>query len=61
VGECPLSGWSVEELDARLVVPDRSGQALAYIYYEEEHRLAMPQRNVIKKHFRELMRSPCSR
>jgi hypothetical protein len=28
--------WSVEELDACFVVIDRSGQKLAYIYFEEE-------------------------
>ena len=28
--------WSVEELDACFVVRDHSGQALAYVYYEEE-------------------------
>jgi hypothetical protein len=28
--------WSVEELDACFVVADRSGQKLAYIYFEEE-------------------------
>jgi hypothetical protein len=28
--------WSVEEQDACFVVVDRSGQKLAYIYFEEE-------------------------
>jgi hypothetical protein len=28
--------WSIEELDACFVVCDHSGQALAYVYYEEE-------------------------
>ena len=28
--------WSVEKLDACFVVRDQSGQALAYIYYENE-------------------------
>ena len=28
--------WTVEELDACFVVRDHSGQALAYIYFEEE-------------------------
>jgi hypothetical protein len=28
--------WSVEELDACFVVVDRSGQALAYVYFEGE-------------------------
>ena len=28
--------WSVEELDACYVVRDHDGQALAYIYYENE-------------------------
>jgi hypothetical protein len=30
--------WSVEELDARFVVRDHNGQALAYVYFEEEPR-----------------------
>jgi hypothetical protein len=28
--------WSVEELEACFVVRDNSGQALAYVYFEEE-------------------------
>jgi hypothetical protein len=28
--------WSVEELDVCFIVVDRSGQKLAYIYFEEE-------------------------
>ncbi len=28
--------WSVQETDACFIVRDRSGQALAYVYYEEE-------------------------
>ena len=28
--------WSVEELEACFVVRDRSGQALAYVYFEDE-------------------------
>jgi hypothetical protein len=28
--------WSVEELEACFVVGDQSGQALAYVYFEEE-------------------------
>jgi hypothetical protein len=28
--------WSVEELEACFVVRDHSGQALAYVYFEEE-------------------------
>ena len=28
--------WSVEELDACFVVRDHDGQALAYVYYENE-------------------------
>jgi hypothetical protein len=28
--------WSVEELDAYCVVRDHSGQALAYVYFENE-------------------------
>jgi hypothetical protein len=28
--------WSVEELDACLVVRDHDGQALAYVYFEDE-------------------------
>ena len=28
--------WSIEELDACFVVRDRNGQALAYVYFENE-------------------------
>jgi hypothetical protein len=28
--------WTIEELDACLVVRDHDGQALAYVHYEEE-------------------------
>jgi hypothetical protein len=28
--------WTVEELDACFVVRDQNGQALAYVYYEDE-------------------------
>ena len=28
--------WSVEELEACFVVRDHNGQALAYVYFEEE-------------------------
>jgi hypothetical protein len=28
--------WSVEETDARFIVRDTNGQALAYIYFEDE-------------------------
>jgi hypothetical protein len=28
--------WTIEELDACFVVRDHDGQALAYVYYEEE-------------------------
>ena len=28
--------WSVEETDARFIVRDANGQALAYVYFEEE-------------------------
>jgi hypothetical protein len=28
--------WTVEELDAAFVVRDHNGQALAYVYFEEE-------------------------
>ena len=28
--------WSVDELEACFIVRDRSGQALAYVYFEEE-------------------------
>jgi hypothetical protein len=30
------SPWSVEELEACFVVRDHSGQALAYVYFEDE-------------------------
>ena len=40
--------WSVDETDACFIVKDKSGQALAYVYYEDEpqrqmsmHRLSM--------------------
>jgi hypothetical protein len=28
--------WTIEELDAAFVVRDRSGQQLAYVYFEDE-------------------------
>jgi hypothetical protein len=28
--------WSIDELEACFVVRDRSGQALAYVYFEDE-------------------------
>jgi hypothetical protein len=28
--------WSVEETDACFIVRDKNGQALAYVYFEEE-------------------------
>jgi len=28
--------WSIDELEARFVVRDDSGQALAYVYFEDE-------------------------
>jgi hypothetical protein len=31
-----LPPWSVEEWDACYVVPDHNGQALAYVYFEDE-------------------------
>ena len=46
--------WSVDELEA-CVVRDHNGQQLAYVYFEEE-----PGQPCLR-HFRELMRSPCSR
>jgi hypothetical protein len=30
------SPWSIDEMPACFVVRDREGQALAYVYYEEE-------------------------
>jgi hypothetical protein len=33
--------WSVEDQEACFVVRDRDGQALAYIYYEEEPGAAL--------------------
>jgi hypothetical protein len=32
------SPWSVDEQDVFFVVPERGGQALAYVYFEEEPR-----------------------
>jgi hypothetical protein len=32
--------WTTEETDACFIVRDRSGQALAYVYFEEEPALA---------------------
>ena len=32
----PTARWSVEELDPCFVVRDHNGQALAYVYFEEE-------------------------
>ena len=32
--------WSIEETGACYIVRDRDGQALAYVYYEEEPRTA---------------------
>jgi hypothetical protein len=29
--------WTVEEQDACLVVRDHNGQALAYVYFEDDH------------------------
>jgi hypothetical protein len=37
------SPWSVEELAACFIVKDATGQALAYVYFEEE-----PGRHVIR-------------
>jgi hypothetical protein len=31
-----LPPWSVEEIDACFIVRDHGGQALAYVYFEEE-------------------------
>jgi K+/H+ antiporter YhaU regulatory subunit KhtT len=33
-----LPPWSAEELDACVIVWDRDGQALAYVYFEDEPR-----------------------
>jgi len=30
--------WTVEELDACFMVRDHDGQALAYVYFEDEQR-----------------------
>jgi hypothetical protein len=32
--------WSVEETEARFIVRDAYGQALAYVYFEEEKAIA---------------------
>jgi hypothetical protein len=34
--------WSVEDIGAAYVVRDHDGQALAYVYYENEPGPAMP-------------------
>ena len=34
--------WSVEETDACFIVRDANGQALAYVYFEEEPERAKP-------------------
>jgi hypothetical protein len=48
--------WSVDELEeCFVVVKDANGQALTYVYFEAE-----PGWRCLR-HFRELMRSPCSR
>ena len=39
--------WSIEELEACFVVPDHSGQALAYVYFEDEPRGADRQPNCL--------------
>jgi hypothetical protein len=45
----------LEELDACFVVRDHNGHKLAYVYFEAE-----PGQRCLR-HFRDLMRSPCSR
>jgi hypothetical protein len=36
IGRCFPPPWSVEETDACFIVRDANGQAVAYVYFEEE-------------------------
>ena len=46
--------WSVEEQSACFVVRDQSGQALAYIYYENELRPAISRKLLTKDEARRI-------
>ena len=35
-GPAASAAWSIEELDACFIVRDANGQALSYVYYENE-------------------------
>ena len=34
--------WTVDEIDACLIVPDKNGQALAYVYFADKRTSGLP-------------------